>query len=248
VLEHKTVDIDLDAKAADAGAATAYVAVFGNVDRDLEVISPGAFVNLDEFVKDGWIATNHDRRILPVASVTSAEQDAYGLKLTWEWHGTEDAQAARTVVRERLERGKGVKCSIGYRVLKSHPEQRDGGFVRVLDEVELYEASVVNLPANPKAEVTAVKAWFTDYEDAVLALKEGRTISTRNRTRLASMCQRMKEAVAEMETLLAETDPTPSGEDGWGEKPKSSEALRQAAAFEAFRARYPIVLSQGAIA
>jgi uncharacterized protein len=248
VLEHKTVDIDLDTKAADAGHATAYVAAFGNVDRQGEVIEPGAFVNLDEFVKSGWIAVNHEWDDLPVASVASAEQDGYGLKLTWEWHGTDDAQAARTVVRERLERGKAVKCSIGYRVTKDRMDERDGKSVRILEQIELYEASIVNLPANPKAEVTAVKAWHQEYDDAIAALKEGRVISTRNRTRLMSMCEKLRQAAADLESMLSETDPTPSGEDGWGETPKSADALRQAAAFEAFRARYPIVLSQGAIA
>lgn len=246
MIERKAVDLDV--KAADGGMASAYVSVFNNIDRQGEIVAPGAFTNLDEFVKSGWVAVNHEWDDLPVASVATATQDDYGLKLVWDWHSTDDAQACRTVVRERMERGKAVKCSIGYRVVKDRMDEIDGKPVRVLEQVELYEASIVNRPANPKAEVTAVKAWHQDYDDAMRALKEGRVLSSRNRQRLAAMCERMKETVAEVEQLLAETDPTPSGEDGWGDKPKSADALREAAAFEAFRAKYPFTLPLGVVA
>ena len=41
----------------DDGTFTIYAAVFGNEDRQGDIIEAGAFDNLDEFVKDGWIAS-----------------------------------------------------------------------------------------------------------------------------------------------------------------------------------------------
>lgn len=203
-LERKTLAVE--GKAADDGTFTLYAAAFNNVDRQGEAIAPGAFTNLPEFVKSGWIALNHEWDDLPLATVESAEQDGYGLKLTCRWHSTDDAQAARTVVKERMERGKAVKCSIGFRTTRDRWEDRDGRRVRVLEEIELYEASIVNLPANPLAEVTAAKSMDL-LSEAYVGLKEGRTLSTRSRERLAKCRDRMKEACDDIDAMLAETEP-----------------------------------------
>ena len=204
-MSHETKHIPAEVKAASDGELVLYAAVFGNVDRVNEVIEQGAFKNLPEFVASGWIAVNHEWDDLPIASVTTAEQDAYGLKLTCQWHSTPEAQKCRTVVKERMERGKAVKCSIGYRVLESIAETRDGKAVTILKSIELYEASIVNLPANPAAHVASVKGWVADLDAAYLALKEGRVLSSRSRTRLASCRDRMKEACEELSMMLDET-------------------------------------------
>jgi HK97 family phage prohead protease len=207
-------------KAVDdaAGTVTLYAAIFGNVDRADEVIVPGAFKNLDEFVRDGFLAVNHDWRSLPVATIETAIQDDRGLLLTARWHTTAEAQACRQTVKERLDRGKAVKCSIGYRELETSNELRDGQPVRMLRALEIYEASIVNVPCNAAAGVTAVKGvrpWWRQYEQAVAALKEGRTLSSRNRDRLMGMCTRLREAADDLAALLDETDPSPApaGED-----------------------------------
>jgi uncharacterized protein len=242
MIEHKSFDVEL--KADDAGMVELYAAAFGNVDRQREVIAPGAFVNLDEFVKSGWIAVNHEWDDLPVASVASAVQDMSGLRVTAEWHTTDEAQACRTVVKERMARGKAVKCSIGYRVLEDEMEQRDGMTIRVLKRVELYEASIVNLPANPQAEVVGVKSWWHDLEDAYVALKEGRTLSGRNRDRLKACHSRMKEACDELGTLLTETEPVSadSSIDMTADVPKSHGGNRLVADLLANEARFPTYL------
>lgn len=249
MIERKSFDIQL--KADDAGTVELYAAAFGNIDRQREVIEPGAFANLDEFVKSGWIAINHEWDDLPVASVSSAVQDLTGLRITAEWHTTDDAQKCRTVVKERLARGKAVKCSIGYRVLDDAMEQRDGVTVRVLKRVELYEASIVNLPANPQAEVVGVKSWWHDLEEAYallregqLARKEGRTLSGRNRDRLKACHSRMKEACDELGTLLTETEPVSSDAsvDMTADVPKSHDGNRLVAALLANEASFPTYL------
>jgi uncharacterized protein len=204
MLSRKAFDAEVKA-GEDPGTITLYAATWGGPDRQGEAIDPGAFVNLDTFVKDGWIALSHDFAELPVATVESATQDAKGLLLTCRWHSTDDAQEARTVVKERMDRGKAVKCSIGYRVIEAATETRDGETVRVLKRIELFEASIVNLPANPKAEVVGVKHWADGLEEAALALKEGRVLSGKNRQRLERLATQCREAATDLETMLAET-------------------------------------------
>jgi uncharacterized protein len=243
----KSLDVEIKGVDGDPGTATAYVAVFGNVDRQGEVIQPGAFTNLESFVKDGWIALSHDFAELPVATVESAMQDEKGLLLSWRWHTTDDAQECRTVVRERMERGKAVKCSIGYRVLDAAPETRDGGTVYVLKRIELFEASIVNLPANPKAEVVGVKSWADGLEEAYLALKEGRVLSSKNRARLERLAAQCREAATDLDAMLQETAgavEAPKGADAPGqakavEQTGADDGRRLVASFLAHCAEYP---------
>lgn len=153
-----TKGFDLDLKSSDdSGGFSAYFAVFGNVDRAKEVIDVGAFKNLPSFAVDGWIGVNHDMQSLPVALVDSVVQDTYGLKVNARWHSTPAAQACRAVVNERLAAGKGVKCSIGYKVLDSYKDVVAGVPVRRLAALDLFEASIVNLPCNSAAEVIEAK-------------------------------------------------------------------------------------------
>src|SRR5262245_42439700 len=98
----------------DDGGFEMYFAAFSNIDRGNDIIQQGAFANLDEFVADGAILLNHMAENPPVAYPTGAVQDDYGLKVTGRFHSTPDAQAARTIMRERLNADKRVLGSIGY--------------------------------------------------------------------------------------------------------------------------------------
>lgn len=130
-------------------------------DRIGDVIARGAFKkSLDRFKADGFIAVGHAWDQLPVATVSDAYEDEKGLYIEGEFHSTEAAQAARTTVRERLERGKSVGLSIGFDI-KDFERTKDG---RILKEIELWETSLVTVPCNPAAEVTQAKALYLgDY-------------------------------------------------------------------------------------
>jgi HK97 family phage prohead protease len=155
-LQHKEC-IDGDFKILDDGpygSFSGYASVFGNTDRQNEIVLPGAFSKtLPAFLKDGFGALNHDWSSLPIATISEAREDARGLYVKGEFHSTPDAQAARTIVRERLERGKSVGLSIGYKV--TDDEFKEGS--RHLKEVDLFEVSLVSVPANAEAGVQAIK-------------------------------------------------------------------------------------------
>lgn len=158
-LSHKTMSFEVKSL-DDTGHFSLYAAAFGNRDRQGEIITPGAFKNLDEFVKDGWGAVNHTNfgGDLGVAMIDSATQDAKGLLISGVFHSTDDAQRIRTKVRERMERGKSVKCSIGYQVTDGDHETKDGQPVYVIKSLNVYEFSFVNMPANPEASVMSAKS------------------------------------------------------------------------------------------
>jgi HK97 family phage prohead protease len=133
-----------------------YFAVFGNEDRQGDIIEQGAFTNLDTFPTDGWIALSHDQRALAVAMPMRAIQDSTGLLVTGKFHSTAAAQECRTVIKERIAAGRAVFGSIGYRIVKDRYDSRGGKTVHVIEQLEVYECSFVALPANPAARLVSV--------------------------------------------------------------------------------------------
>jgi len=136
------------------GSFEGIAAVFSNIDRQNEIIQPGAFQKtLSDFSARGFLANAHDWTE-PIGTIDEARETDHGLYVTGTFHSTPHAQAARKVAQERLARGKQVAMSIGYKV--TNDEVKDGS--RHLHELELYEVSLVTVPANPLAALASVKA------------------------------------------------------------------------------------------
>lgn len=213
-LQHKTVDCQFKAADDGSGSFELYAAVFGNRDRQGDIIEPGAFTNLTEFVADGFGLLNHAMYELPVAWIDTAVQDQKGLKITGRFHTTHHAQALRTTITERMAAGKSVKCSIGYLTSDTADEKVDGQYVRRIKALQVYEFSFVNLPANPSAEVTAAKSASSHTTEAPmpetktpdsasllealkqffgLETKEAKPLSRAGKTRLKAFAEEMHE-------------------------------------------------------
>lgn len=219
-MDYKQIDAQLKIADDGTGSLAGYASTFGNWDGVGERPVKGAFEpHLAAFLKDGFIAVGHDWMGLPVATPTEAYEDETGLYLKADFHSTPEAQAARTVTNERLARGKSVKLSIGYEVLRD--EYVDEG--RLLKEIKLYEVSLVTVPANPLASVTSSKRMpLADQSDAVLAavedyidrlkrlhdlrVKEGRVLSGENRKRIETAIDALAGAQTALKDLLAASD------------------------------------------
>lgn len=232
-LMRKSFDLEIKGDAGNpfqdnSGSFTAYVARFSNLDRAREIIQPGAFKNLSLFSQEGWVGVNHDMASLPVAYIKSATQDANGLLVTAEWHSTLEAQACRSVVLERLRAGKSVKCSIGYRVLDSFKDSLNGQPITRLTALEIFEASIVNLPANPAADVVSAKSTEGRMDDKILTVnalkawleaetKAGRVLSRANAGKLREWHGKLTSACNELKEMLDTYDPQhdePDGDEG----------------------------------
>lgn len=227
-MEHKVFRIpEMKMDGGDGpGTFEGFGSTFGNVDEGGDVILKGAFVDaLPDFLERGFVPVSHDWMGLPIATIADAKETDDGLWFSAEFHSTSHAQEARTVMRERMERGKFVGLSIGY--LPDYDdgvEYRDDG-VRVLKKIkELAEISFVTVPMNRQAGVSAVKGnlSFADEYDTALAavegfvsrarsladlrVKEGRVLSAANRDRLATIRDSMRDASKQLDTILSDTD------------------------------------------
>lgn len=211
-LQFKTIDLK-DFKNED-GEFTGYCSVYGVVDRANEIVAKGSFINLNEFLTDGFVAIGHDWDSLPIASIKAWDDDDYGLKVTVDFHSTPKAQEARQFVLERLERGKSVSLSIGYRVLAD--EYNTEG-IRILKSIELFEFSVVNVPANPKAVIVSSKS-FSDEASQLLAdlssfvtrakeletlrANDNRLIGEKAISEITSVKEAVESALSDLSTLI----------------------------------------------
>lgn len=176
-----------DAAALDSGELLGYASVTGELDRDDEVIERGAFVNLADLVQQGFAAVGHDWYGLPVGTIEEATEDEKGLKVRLAFHSTAAAQDARTVAVERLARGKQVGLSIGFSAIADRWDMFEGARRRVIEQAQVYEVSLVAMPANPLAQATAVKS--TTFEDDIEAVLTAAT-STAARARAVAQLRR----------------------------------------------------------
>lgn len=221
-----------DATVSDAGELAGYGNVTQNVDRAGEIVMPGAYANLAEFVRDGFGAVGHDWKH-PVAMIEEAREDPKGLYVRMKFHSTAGAQQCRTIVQERLGAGKSVGLSIGYHVIEDEWKTENGKTIRYLNSIELYEVSIVTVPANPLALVTSAKDGLADEPsliahsnavvDAVeewavrmsaranLRAKSGRVLSQANREQLMVCRDRIKEAHDSLSALIDATEPSDPG-------------------------------------
>lgn len=253
-LEHKICDVaQIEIKDGDGGHGelTGYAAVFANLDRAGDVIERGAFKDsIPAFVQDGFIAVGHDHHALPVAMIKEAREDDYGLRITAKFHSTQEAQSARKIAQERIREGKSVALSIGYLVPEGGSERK--GNTRLLKRVDVFETSLVKIPANPSALVVGVKdvtateqsfddrlsALATEVEEVAtelkhqfeLRVKEGRVMATRRRERMVEARPGLASALEIWDELLSESEA------------RSKEEVEQAPTEEAPKG-YPVELA-----
>ena len=150
MLERKEFRFQIKDFDAEAGTFVGYAAVFGNKDRQGEVIDGGAFSRtLDHHGGDVPLLWQH--RLDEPMGMAHVVQDQRGLHLEGQLClDTQRGQEARALMKMGALKG----LSIGYDVVK---DGWDSG-ARHLKEVRLWETSLVTIPANPSAAVVSVKS------------------------------------------------------------------------------------------
>lgn len=137
-------------KAADDGSWTVagYISTFGNVDHQGDVVIKGAFAETLQTGNSIKFLFGHDNRSV-IGVPLSLKEDDHGLFGRFRISKTSLGQDVYTLLKD----GALDAFSIGY-----VPTDVDyDGETRLLKSVELLEASVVAIPANERALVTAVK-------------------------------------------------------------------------------------------
>lgn len=138
----------------DDGVIEGYASVFGNRDLVGDIVQPRAFSRSLKGRPAHEIAMlwAHDSK-RPIGVWDEVSEDAYGLKVKGRiLKNTRDGADAFEFAKAGAARG----LSIGYRTVKSrHSTERKA---RLLDDVELFEISLLPIQANGLARVENVKS------------------------------------------------------------------------------------------
>ncbi|HGA1205591.1 TPA: HK97 family phage prohead protease [Streptococcus suis] len=131
-----------------------YASTFGNVDRDGDIMAKGCF---DNTVKEKAVVPmclNHHRDI--IIGKMELSVDDKGLKTVGTFN-LNDPEAVK--VRDLMKMGAIDSFSIGF-IVKDYepidPKMPYSG--TTFKEVDVFEVSVVTVPANPQATVDVVKS------------------------------------------------------------------------------------------
>ncbi|MDR0631360.1 MAG: HK97 family phage prohead protease [Holosporales bacterium] len=146
-----------------AGTFEGYASVFGAVDLQSEIVSPGAFSeSLTAWKQNGSFPKmlwQHDPKS-PVGVWDDMVEDQYGLFV--KGHLLLDLQKGKDAY-SLLKSGVVDGLSIGFVPKRSHKS----GDVRILEQVDLFEVSLVTFMANPLAKVTSCKQWTEAYDQTL---------------------------------------------------------------------------------
>ena len=197
------------------GQMLAYASVFGNTDSYGDVVVKGAFANtLAEWRKSegrqipllyGHDMSDPDKNI---GVILDAEEDERGLKVLAQFDDDDTAQKVYRLVKA----GRVAELSFAFDTVKSarleDPDRPDA--FRELQELKLYEVSVVPIGANSETEVLAIKAAAVGMTQVAEAVKAGRTLSKANESSIRSALEGISAAKDALEKVLP---PDPEDDD-----------------------------------
>ncbi|USK40168.1 HK97 family phage prohead protease [Cytobacillus firmus] len=167
--ELRTIDITnlrtRDAVNDQPAVISGYAAVFNSKtsigDYFEEVIMPGAFSNSIATNSDIRALFNHDwNNVLgrTKSGTLRLSEDDRGLKFEVELPNTSLAKD----LAESMSRGDINQCSFGFFATEETWDYSVEPALRTINEVELYEISVVSIPAYEDTEVTLVRSKEVD--------------------------------------------------------------------------------------
>jgi len=219
-MEHLTKSFSL--KAADNGSISGYFSTYEKTpDSYGDIIESGAFTKTLEKRKESGhpfpLCFNHDfDKIIGV--VDSVEEKENGPFIEAHFLDTELAQD----VRKFVQSGAVYQFSFAYDVLKSrepNAEEKANGVMNVLQEVEVFEVSVVTVPANQNAVVTDVKSVEPDT-------KSGRRNRKSDEEIIKSCIESLKSLLDEKEDDKTENEEA-SNEETTSEANEKSEEQKE---------------------
>ena len=201
----------------DGGIVKGYASTF---DRDPDaygdVVKRGAFAKSLE----RWKALNAEGKFIPllwghdtedpksnIGRVVDAVEDERGLLITAEFDAdNEKAQYVRKLVQE----GRVYQFSFAFEIRdQGTVELEDGRKANELRDLELFEVSLVQIPANQHATVEEVKSL-----DAGAEIKSGRRNSAKDADELRKIASAAAEIQEVVNGLLADDEtPTEDGEE-----------------------------------
>jgi len=162
------VEIKADALDEVTGAIEGYGALFGERDKGGDIIQRGAFAaTIAAFKAAGGAPAflyQHDPG-RPIGVWDSFEEDAKGLRVKGRLIlDAPDGKTAQALLKAGAVKG----LSIGYRTVRAIRDEKSGS--RILEEVELWEMSLVTFPMQARAGIDSVK--FSELKAGVETLAD----------------------------------------------------------------------------
>lgn len=212
-MEHLYKSFEL--KAQDNGSIEGYFSTYDQTpDSYGDIIEPGAFKNTIAKRKESGhpfpLCFNHDFSAV-IGSVKSIEDTEKGPFIEADFLDTTTAQD----VRKMLLSGAIYQFSFAYDILKRRDptkEESTKGITNVLQELEVFEISVVTVPANQNAVATEVKSVEPET-------KQGKRNSKKDADIIKEAVEQMNRCINSLKSLLDEGD-----EDKTEDEAKSEEA------------------------
>ena len=173
---HKYKEFALIKSADDAGTISGYFSTYDRIpDSYGDVIARGAFTETIQKRKESGhpfpLCWNHDlNQIIGFVDPADIEDTEKGpLMKKASFFNTPLAQEKREIVKS----GVVYQFSFAYEVLEAGPTTLDDGVkANELKKLEVFEVSIVPIPANPRAEVTDIKAGRRNRKSDVDILKQ----------------------------------------------------------------------------
>ena len=223
-----------EVKADEAGTITGY---FSTYDREPDsygdVIAPGAFADTIKARKESGhpfpLCWNHDLdQIIGSVDPEAIEDTEKGPLMTASFFDTPLAQEKRAIVKS----GVVYQFSFAYDVLEAGPvELEDGTKANELRKLDLFEVSIVPIPANQNAVMTAVKAEDPEEKSEEPEVKAGRRNSGKDEGTIRDTISALEAGIASLRSLLEAEEPE-DGEDeakanGAPEEPEQSNPRKE---------------------
>jgi HK97 family phage prohead protease len=163
-MEVKYLNVPLKIKnVSDSGEFEGYASVFDVVDSYSDVVVKGAFQKtLEAWAERGDLPSVlwQHKMSEPIGPFNEMKEDDHGLFVRGRLLIDDDPLAKRAHAHMKAGSVKGM--SIGY-ILKDWEYDSAKG-VFLLKEIDLWEVSIVTMPANTEAKITEVKAAFQKGE------------------------------------------------------------------------------------
>lgn len=193
-------------KADDTGKIAGFFSTYEkSPDSYGDIIEPGAFTNTLARRKESGhpfpLCFNHD--FSAVIGAVEAEEKDNGPYVEGTFLDTQLGQD----VRKMVQSGAIYQFSFAYDVLKArepNAEEKVAGVTNVLQEVEIYEVSVVTVPANQNAVITEVKAAL---EAEVKAGRRNNKSDEETIKQIIELAKSLLEVKNEPEDTREETEP-----------------------------------------
>ena len=160
-MERLTKSFELIKSSENAGTVSGYFSTYDRIaDAYGDVVEKGAFTDTIKVrEKSGHpfpLCWNHDLNQI-IGKVEKIEDTENGPLMTASFFDSQLAQEKRNLVQN----GVVYQFSFAYDVKeRSEPseEEKKKGITNILKKLDLFEVSIVPIPANPRAEVTDIKS------------------------------------------------------------------------------------------